>query len=103
MKLIASLEQQTVFDIALQQSGNAEAVFDILIDNNTLTLSSELTSGQQLVINHSTLDQSIVNNYQANKTKPGNGLALTIQVLGTADGKAILTNTGKYIKIKIKK
>jgi len=35
MKLIASLEQQTVFDIALQESGNAEAVFDILIDNNT--------------------------------------------------------------------
>jgi hypothetical protein len=103
MKLVASLLQQTVFDIALQEMGHAEAVFEILIDNETLTLSTELSSGQQLVINHPTQDQSIVDTYQVNQTKPGNGLSLTIQVLGTADGKAIKTNTGKYIKIKIKK
>jgi len=103
MRQITALDQQTVFDIALQESGSAEAVFDILADNSSLTLSSELTSGQQLIINQATVDQSIVDNYTANSRKPGNGIGMVIQVLGTADGKAILTSTGKYIKIKIKK
>jgi len=103
MKLVSALEQQTVIDIALQELGSAEAVFDVLASNSSLTLDTELTSGRELVISSSVTDNSIVNNYSANKTKPGNGISSTILVLGTADGRAILTNTGKYIKIKIKK
>ena len=103
MKLVTALEQQTVYDIALQELGSAEAVFDLFADNTSFTLDTELTSGQEVLINRSVTDASIVNNYIANRTKPGNGIALTIQVLGTSDGRAILTDTGKYIKIKIKK
>lgn len=103
MKLILALEQQTAFDIALQELGSAEAVMDLILDNDTITLDTELASGQELIINRSVSDASITDHYTANRIKPGNGVALTIQVLGTSSGRAIKTNTGKYIKIKIKK
>lgn len=103
MKLVTTLEQQTVFDLALQEYGSAEAVFDLLLDNSTLTLDTELISGRKLVISRDPSEVNVVNNYIDNSIKPGNAMEAKIQVLGTSDGKAVLTSGGKYIKIKIKK
>lgn len=103
MKAINILEQQTLFDISLQELGSAEGVFDLLMANSTLKLDSELASGQEVIINSSILNASLVDTYTRSSIKPGNGIGALIQVLGTGDGKAILTNSGKYIKIKIKR
>ena len=103
MRKITVLEQQTVFDLALQELGSAEGVFDILSGNSSLYLDSDLTSGYEMLIDPAAINTSLVSAYANGSIKPGNGLAYTIQVLGTPDGRAIKTNTGKFIKIKIKK
>jgi hypothetical protein len=43
-------EGQSIYDVALQEYGSAEAVFDLLKDNN-LTLDTTLVAGQELSIN----------------------------------------------------
>lgn len=103
MKMIIALEQQTIFDLALQELGSAESVFDLIAANTSLRLDSEIVSGQEMIIDAAIENATLVSTYSAKSIKPGNGIGAVIQVLGTSDGRAILTNTGKYIKIKIKR
>lgn len=50
MQSIEVKEGQTIFDIALQYYGAAEGVIKLIEDNPTLSLTSELESGQVLSI-----------------------------------------------------
>jgi hypothetical protein len=102
MTQVTILEQQTVFDLALQELGSAEGVFDILAANTTMSLDADLASGQKMIVSSTAINTTLVDTYLNNSIKPGNGIGAVIQVLGTADGRAVLAN-GKYIKIKIKK
>lgn len=52
MRTYITRENQTMFDIAIQELGNVEAVYDILTANNLVT-DSVLAAGQPVVIPNS--------------------------------------------------
>ena len=52
MKTYITRENQTMFDIAIQELGNVEGVYDILTANN-FTTDTELSAGQPVVIPNS--------------------------------------------------
>ena len=51
MKKVTVKDRQSIFDIAIQEFGTLQNLFDILKDNN-LTLDSQLSGGQELIINN---------------------------------------------------
>ena len=97
-----ALHNQTIYDISIQEYGSAEGIFSLLTDNTGLTLSTELTGGQELQVKTDPVSVNVKNYYTTNNLKPANGKGITIDILGTRDDKGILIG-GKFIKIKIKK
>jgi len=65
-------EGQSLFDIALQHYGNAEAVIDLVRDNGLQGITQQLQAGQLLLINTASerYNKAIVNYYRANGCLP---------------------------------
>jgi len=69
MKSVQVKDQQTVFDIAVQEYGSIEGVFDLLDGNDNLELDSDIVSGTMLKTG-TVIDQSIVGYYTKNNIVP---------------------------------
>ncbi|MDR3287049.1 MAG: LysM domain-containing protein [Prevotellaceae bacterium] len=72
--------RQTLLDIAVQEMGSAEAVFELAAANN-LSITDEPENGQILQIPQSTgeyVPRQIVNYYNVNKIKPATAIENTI-------------------------
>jgi len=65
-------EGQSLFDIALQHYGNAEAVIDLVSDNGLQGVTQQLQAGQVLKVNTASerYNKAIVNYYRANGYLP---------------------------------
>jgi len=65
-------EGQSLFDIALQHYGNAEAVIDLVRDNGLQGITQQLQAGQLLMVNTASerYNKAIVNYYHANGCLP---------------------------------
>jgi hypothetical protein len=74
MKRITALRDQTLFDIAIQQLGSVEGVFDILDANPSLRFDYSIPSGTKVWIPIATIDTNIIKFYDTNNLHPATGL-----------------------------
>jgi hypothetical protein len=72
MKKVKVLNNQTIWDIALQEYGDVTGVFQILTDNPSIDLDTDLTEGTILYINGEPLNQDVVSYYKEKEIKPAN-------------------------------
>ena len=68
-KTVKGLDQQTIVDIAIQEYGSVEAVFDIMEDNPGVNLQTRV-AGKLLKIRDVPTNKPIADYYSANKLKP---------------------------------
>ncbi|NPV35069.1 MAG: hypothetical protein HPY80_00210 [Bacteroidales bacterium] len=73
MKAITARKNQTVFDIALQELGSIEAVFDILAANSFLRPDKAIDEGQIIYIPSEIIKPSVVDYYKRNYIYPSTG------------------------------
>lgn len=65
---------QNLFDVALHLYGSIEGLFDLLISNPDLNMTSELTYGQELVYHEEfVLNESIVSEFKNQNITPSSG------------------------------
>jgi hypothetical protein len=74
MKIVKAESGQTIWDIALQEIGSVEAVFDILDVNPDLQLDQTIPVAYPVRIPSSVISPRVVDYYLKNKTKPVSGL-----------------------------
>lgn len=76
------LNNQSLFDIAIQTLGSAEAAFDIALANN-ISITDDLEVGQTLQIPQAVTDyvrKQTVNYYKINDIKPATAIDSTMAV-----------------------
>jgi len=66
------LSQQSLFDIAIQTSGDASAAFELALKND-ISLTDDLTMGQELIF-AAVFEKPIYNYYKNRELKPATGL-----------------------------
>lgn len=65
---------QNIWDVALQLYGTIEGVFDLLISNPSLTMTTDLVPGMELEYHdYFVLNEGIVSNLKSSNLVPGNG------------------------------
>lgn len=74
MKQVTAVTGQTLFDIALQEMGSAEGVFDILNSNPFLRLDMAIPGKTIVLVPEIILQQPVVDYYTLNGIKPVSGL-----------------------------
>lgn len=74
-------EGQSLYDIALQHYGNAEAVIDLVRDNGLQGVTQQLQGGQLLAINTDSMryNKAVVNYYRANNCLPATQQGVTFE------------------------
>lgn len=77
MRTILALQGQTVFDIALEHMGTAEAVFTLLELNPTLRPDRELDAGDEVTLPDDPAKPLVVAYYTANDIHPIGHIAST--------------------------
>ena len=73
MNNVKTYKDQSVFDIAIQEYGSIEGVFDLLKNNPGLEFDSDIESGTALNTSGTIIDQSVVDYYKKNNIKPATG------------------------------
>jgi hypothetical protein len=93
MAKIIVIDRQTFLDVALQEYGNTQAVFDLVLSNG-LNITDELEPGQELILpNSDNTDNDVLNFYKARTIKP-------VTSRPTVTIESILFETG-FIDIEI--
>jgi len=86
--IIKATQGQTIFDLAIKHYGCYEGVFVLMADNN-LSLISELTAGQSLII------QDVIP--QLNDTNVANALYYQINGLSVNSQYQVSSGEGGYV------
>ena len=83
-KIITVLENQTLFDIALQEYGDATAVFDIMENNKAVvaSITADLIKGTRLKIVGLPKNKRVKEFLETNKIKPTNGQSISNDGVG---------------------
>ena len=66
-------QNQNILDIALQEYGSIETVFDVLEDNEQFDITGDLSVYQDLKVGREAFKRDIVAYYMANNVKPATG------------------------------
>jgi len=74
MKEIIAESGQTVFDIATQEMGSVQGVFDILDANAFLRIDQSIPAGTVVLVPDTVINAGIVDYYTRNNIKPVSGL-----------------------------
>jgi LysM repeat protein len=86
MKTVTVLENQSLFDIAIQYCGTVESIFDIAMLNN-ISITAFLDPGQKLLVSNQNYGyDEIVDHYIVNKIQPATGGITAAQILQQPDG-----------------
>ena len=73
MKIVVVQENQTIYDIALQEYGSVEGIFQIMEDNE-VDLETNVTVDQEILIDQDqVIDQSVVDYYAKEGILVANG------------------------------
>jgi len=80
MKIITAQANQTVFDIALQETGSYDGVFEILKANAFLRIDMALEAGQIVFVPDTVIKPNVVDYFTRNNIKPVTGLGETISL-----------------------
>ncbi|MEP0263794.1 hypothetical protein [Dokdonia sp.] len=70
METIRPQENQNVLDIALQEYGSIETVFDVLDDNNRFNITDDISVYEDLQVGREAFKKDIVAYYIANNVHP---------------------------------
>ncbi|WP_299212744.1 hypothetical protein [uncultured Dokdonia sp.] len=70
MGTIRPQQNQNILDVALQEYGSIETVFDVLADNDRFDLTDDLSVYQDLQTGREAFKKDIVAYYNANTIKP---------------------------------
>lgn len=73
MEIIRPQQNQNMLDIALQEYGSIETVFDVLEDNDRFDLTDNLSVYEDLHVGREAFKKDIVAYYSANNVKPATG------------------------------
>lgn len=71
---ITALERQSIWDIALQEYGSTDGVFQLIKDNPGLELDTILVPGQKLFIVSTPIDEQVVSAYRRINHQPSGPL-----------------------------
>ena len=80
MKTIIAENGQTIFDIAMQEMGSIEGVFDILENNAFLRLDMAIAAGTRVLVPDKVINSGVVDYYTRNNIKPASGLGEEINI-----------------------
>jgi len=80
MKTVIALSGQTIFDIALQEMGSIEGVFDIIASNAFLRLDMAIAPGTKVLVPDKVINASVLDYYTRNNIKPVSGLGEEISI-----------------------
>ena len=69
-KIIVVEENQSIFDIALQEYGAAEAVSQLVYDNGLESVNADVATNTEMVITDSIVNKDVVNLYIKKNIKP---------------------------------
>ncbi len=69
---VTVLDRQSIFDMAVQSSGSAEAAFEVAILNN-LSITDDLEAGQELILLQ-IVNKEIATYYANRQLKPATGI-----------------------------
>jgi len=94
MKQVEAQYNQTVWDIALQEMGSIEGVFDILENNAFIRPDMALSAGQALLVPDKVINAGVVDYYERNGIKPASGLGEAIAL--TLNDMIQITQTVAY-------
>jgi hypothetical protein len=94
MKTVIAQAGQTLFDIALQEMGSVEGVFDILDSNPFLRLDMAIPAGTKVLVPDTVLQPGIVDYYTRNSIHPASGLGEVITL--TEEDMINITQTVDY-------
>ena len=67
------LSQQSIFDIAIQSLGTAEAAFELALEND-IALTKILTTGEPLVLSQASGSKQVAEYYKTKQLKPATGV-----------------------------
>ncbi|MDP2723212.1 MAG: hypothetical protein Q8O72_10675 [Bacteroidales bacterium] len=95
MSNVTAYSRQSVFDIAIQEFGSIEAVFDLLVANPGLAFDSMIASGTTLKITPAILYKDVVDFYQKYALKPATGDIAGLIEYTKSDG-GMITKTYNY-------
>ena len=70
MGTIRPQQNQNILDIALQEYGSIETVFDVLADNEQFDITEDLSVYEDLEVGREAFKRDIVAYYIANEVKP---------------------------------
>ena len=70
METIRPQQNQNILDIALQEYGSIETVFDVLEDNEQYDITGEISVYEDLKVGREAFKRDIVAYYMANNVKP---------------------------------
>lgn len=73
MNKVTVKNDQTIYDIAVQEYGSIEGIFWLMEDNPELNLQDDLVVGGQLLIRDSVIDPELKSYLQENGVSPANG------------------------------
>jgi hypothetical protein len=80
MKVVTAVNNQTLYDIALQEMGSIEGVFDILIENPFLRLDMAMSAGTKVLVPEKVISAQVVDYLERNNIKPIRGLGEQITI-----------------------
>jgi len=95
MSNITTYQHQSVFDLAIQEYGSIEGVFDLLAANLGLEFDSDIVSGTELKIDGEIINQDIVDYYKKYNIKPATGNVEGLVEFTNSDG-GMITKTYNY-------
>lgn len=73
MEIIRPQENQSILDIALQEYGSIETVFDVLEDNERFDITDNISVYEDLQVGREAFKKDIVAYYIANNVRPATG------------------------------
>ena len=79
LKKITITHNQSLFDVAIQETGGIESVFEIALAND-LQIAENLTAGNVLKIEEEAVDQLALNYFTSKGIKPATGITGQIQI-----------------------
>lgn len=81
MKTITALTGQTVFDIAIQEMGSVEGIFEILEVNAFLRIDMAIPAGTRVLVPERIISAPVQDYYTRNNLKPASGIGEEISII----------------------
>jgi len=97
MGTIKPQDNQNIFDVALQEYGSIETVFDVLDDNDQYDITEDISVYEDLKVGRAAFKKDIVAYYESNNTHPATGATAEELLLANICGIDYMTLEDDFI------